>query len=176
MPQAVLLLIGLQLAGDVAARLSGLPVPGMVLGPAALFAILCVRAHHLGREHAVPPALSSVAGGLHAALGPRFVPAGAGISLAPKSATAAVAMAVSAETGGIPALTAVVTILAGIAGAVFGPGLLDRLGIADAVARGFGIGLASHGIGTAAGLAMGLNAVLTALIVPAVLAVPGLAP
>lgn len=110
------------------------------------------------------------------------------VSLAPKSATAAVAMAVSAETGGIAALTAVVTILAGIAGAVFGPGLLDRLGISDPLARGFGIGLASHGIGTArafqeseaagtaAGLAMGLNAVLTALLVPVVLRLAGLMP
>ncbi|MCU0987664.1 MAG: LrgB family protein [Acetobacteraceae bacterium] len=107
-------------------------------------------------------------------------------SLAPKSATAAVAMAVSTETGGIAALTAVVTILAGITGAVFGPALLDRLGIRDPIARGFGLGLASHGIGTArafqeseaagttAGLAMGLNAIVTALIVPLVLRYGGL--
>jgi len=99
-------------------------------------------------------------------------------SLAPKAATAGVAMAISAEIGGIAALTAVVTILAGITGAVAGPALLDMLGIRDPVARGFGIGLASHGIGTArafqeseaagtaAGPAMGLNALLTALLVP----------
>jgi putative effector of murein hydrolase len=104
-------------------------------------------------------------------------------SLAPKSATAGVSMAISAASGGVAALTAVVTILAGIIGAVAGPALLGALGIRDPVARGFGIGLASHGIGTArafqeseaagtaAGLAMGLNAVLTALIVPVVLAI-----
>ena len=104
------------------------------------------------------------------------------LSLAPKSATAAVAMAVSLQTGGVAALTAVVAILAGITGAVVGPPLLDALGIRDPLARGFGVGLASHGIGTArafqegeatgtaAGLAMGLNAILTAVLVPLLLA------
>jgi putative effector of murein hydrolase len=102
------------------------------------------------------------------------------LSLAPKSATAGVSMAISAQWGGIAALTAVVTILAGITGAVAGPALLDALGIRDPVARGFGIGVASHGIGTArafqesevagtaAALAMGLNALLTTLLVPLV--------
>lgn len=110
------------------------------------------------------------------------------LSLAPKSATAAVSMAISAETGGVAALTAVVTIFAGIAGAVAGPTLLDALGIRDPIARGFGIGVASHGIGTArafqdsdaagtaSGLAMGLNAMLTAVLVPLVLSLAGLAP
>ena len=110
------------------------------------------------------------------------------LSLAPKSATAAVSMAISAQTGGVAALTAVVAILAGITGAVAGPPLLNALGIHDPLARGFGIGLASHGIGTArafqegeatgtaAGLAMGLNAVLTAVLVPLLLAVLRLSP
>jgi len=100
------------------------------------------------------------------------------LSLAPKSATAGVSMAISERIGGMPSLTAVVTVLAGIVGAVAGPSLLNALGLRDPLARGFGMGLASHGIGTArafqeselagtaAGLAMGLNAVLTALLVP----------
>jgi predicted murein hydrolase (TIGR00659 family) len=108
------------------------------------------------------------------------------LSLAPKSATAAVSMAISEQAGGVAALTAVVTILAGITGAVAGPPLLDALGIRDPVARGFGIGVASHGIGTArafqdseaagtaAGLAMGLNAVLTAALVPVLFALAAL--
>jgi putative effector of murein hydrolase len=107
------------------------------------------------------------------------------LSLAPKSATAGVSMAISARWGGIAALTGVVTILAGVTGAVAGPALLDALRIRDPVARGFGIGVASHGIGTArafgesetagtaAGLAMGLNAVLTALLAPLVPAIQG---
>jgi putative effector of murein hydrolase len=55
------------------------------------------------------------------------------------------------------------------------------MGIKDWRARGFALGVAAHGIGTArafqvhptagafAGLGMGLNAVLTALIAPAIL-------
>lgn len=99
-------------------------------------------------------------------------------SLAPKSATVAVSMGIAAEMGGLPAVTAVVTILTGITGAVLGVPLLDLLRVRDPIARGFGMGLASHGIatarafqdseaaGTAAGLAMGLNAVATAVLVP----------
>lgn len=103
------------------------------------------------------------------------------LSLAPKSATAAVSMAVAAETGGIPPLTAVVTIMTGIATALLAGPLLALLRITDPIARGFAMGLTGHGIatarafqegeatGTASGLAMGLNAVLTAVLVPLVL-------
>lgn len=99
-------------------------------------------------------------------------------TLAPKSATSPIAMAVSERLGGIPALTAAMVIGTGIFGAVAGPWLFDRLRIGSAAARGFALGLASHGIGTArafqssaemgafAGLAMGLNGALTALIAP----------
>jgi len=90
-------------------------------------------------------------------------------------------MAVSAKIGGIPPVTAVLTILAGIIGAVAGSYLLDALRVRDPAARGFSMGLASHGIATArafqesgtvgtfAGLAMGLNAVATTVLVPIVL-------
>lgn len=100
------------------------------------------------------------------------------LSLAPRSATAGVSMAVAAQIGGLPALTAILTITTGIAGAVLGTYVLNGLRIRDPAARGFGMGLASHGIATArafqegqtagtfAGLAMGLNAIVTAVLVP----------
>ncbi len=100
------------------------------------------------------------------------------IALAPKSATAPVAMGIAEKLGGLPSLTAVLVIATGILGAALGPVLLDRLGIRDAAARGFALGTASHGIGTAralqesevagafSGLAMGLNALATAIILP----------
>jgi predicted murein hydrolase (TIGR00659 family) len=103
------------------------------------------------------------------------------LSIAPKSATTAVSMAVSGQVGGLPSVTAVLTILAGITGAVTATYLLNALRIRDPAVRGFSMGLASHGIATArafqesdtagtfAGLAMGLNAVTTAVIVPIVL-------
>lgn len=99
-------------------------------------------------------------------------------SIAPKSVTAAVAMAISARLGGDPALTAVLVILTGIIGAVVVTPLLNLLRVTDKRARGFAAGVAAHGIGTArafqvdplagtfAGIAMGLNALLTAVLLP----------
>jgi putative effector of murein hydrolase len=88
--------------------------------------------------------------------------------------------------GGTPAITATLTILTGIIGAVTGPYLLDLVGIQAPEARGFALGVASHGIATArafseseaagsfAGLGMALNAVLTALIVPLIVGALGI--
>lgn len=105
-------------------------------------------------------------------------PAAVVASLAPKSVTAAIAMAVSEGLGGDPALTAVLVILTGIFGAMVAFPLLMRLGIEDARAQGLAIGVAAHGIGTArafqinpvagtfAAIAMALNAVVTAVLAP----------
>lgn len=102
-------------------------------------------------------------------------------SLAPKSATAPVALGISDAIGGSPTLTAVLVILTGIIGAIVATPLLNLLGLQDWRARGFAVGVAAHGIGTArafqvhptagafAGLGMGLNAVLTAFIAPLIL-------
>jgi predicted murein hydrolase (TIGR00659 family) len=102
-------------------------------------------------------------------------------SIAPKSVTAAVAMGISGRLGGDPGLTAVLVILTGILGAIVVTPLMNRLRITDKRARGFAAGLAAHGIGTArafqvnplagtfAGIAMGLNALLTAIVLPLLL-------
>jgi len=100
------------------------------------------------------------------------------LSLAPKSVTTPVAMGISEQLGGLPSLTAAAVILTGIIGAMTGTGLLKMLRIEDSRASGLAIGVASHGIGTAralqinevagafSGLAMGLNALATALLIP----------
>ncbi|MEL6209049.1 MAG: LrgB family protein [Pseudomonadota bacterium] len=100
------------------------------------------------------------------------------VALAPKSVTAPVAMGITEALGGLPSLTAVLVILTGILGAMLGPPLLTALGVKDWAARGLAMGTASHGIGTAralqvnevagafAGLAMGLNALATAALLP----------
>jgi len=100
------------------------------------------------------------------------------LSLAPKSTTAPVALGIAEAIGGVPALTAVLVILTGIIGAVTVTPLMNLLRITDWQARGFAVGVAAHGIGTArafqvnpeagayAGIAMALNALLTSLIVP----------
>jgi predicted murein hydrolase (TIGR00659 family) len=103
------------------------------------------------------------------------------VSMAPKSATAAIAMAISERLGGIPPLTAVLTIATGILGAVFGSAICRLVRVRDWPARGFAMGLTSHGIATArafqeheiagtfAALAMALNGLATALATPAVI-------
>ncbi|MBM5575746.1 LrgB family protein [Deefgea sp. CFH1-16] len=103
------------------------------------------------------------------------------LSFAPKSCTTPIAMALSQEHGGLPSLTANAVIVAGIAGAAMALPLFRWLKIEHEVAQGFALGLASHGVGTArafqisdtagafAGLAMGFNGVVTALILPILL-------
>ena len=93
------------------------------------------------------------------------------MSLAPKSVTAPVAMGITEQLGGLPSLTAVMVLLTGILGAVLGPPLLTLLGVRDGRARSHGIGTAraleaSELAGAFSGLAMGLNALATAILLP----------
>jgi predicted murein hydrolase (TIGR00659 family) len=100
------------------------------------------------------------------------------LSLAPKSVTTPIAMGIAEKIGGLPSLTAVLVILTGMLGAMLAPPLLDALRIESHATRGFALGVAAHGIGTArafqvseemgafAGLAMGLAALATALAAP----------
>lgn len=99
-------------------------------------------------------------------------------SLAPKSVTIPIAMGVSEKIGGLPSLTAVLVMATGIIGAISATGLLNLLRVRDYTVRGFATGVAAHGIGTArafqvsqeagafSALGMGLNGVLTAILVP----------
>ena len=100
------------------------------------------------------------------------------LSLAPKSVTTPIAMAIAEQAGGLPGLTAVLVILTGITGAIIVTPLMNLLGLRDFAARGFAAGVASHGIGTArafqvselagtfAGLGLALNGLVTALLAP----------
>lgn len=99
-------------------------------------------------------------------------------SLAPKSVTTPVAMGIAEQLGGLPSLTAVLVVCTGVVGAATGRFLFDALRIQDPMVRGFALGTAAHGIGTArafqvnetmgafAGLAMGLTALFSALALP----------
>jgi len=159
-----------------------------LLGPATVaLGVPLYRNLGLVRRDLLPMAASLVAGSVVAVLSAVGVAAAMGVphnilvSLAPKSVTAGIAMAVSQSLGGIPSLTAALVIITGIIGAIMVTPLMNALRIRDYAARGFAVGLASHGIGTArafavssvagtfAGVAMGLNAVVTALLVPLLL-------
>jgi predicted murein hydrolase (TIGR00659 family) len=159
-----------------------------LLGPAtvALALPLWDNLHHI-RRAALPLVAALVAGSVTAVASALAIAAAMGIddgvlaSLAPKSATAPVAIGVAEAVGGSPTLAAVLVILTGITGAIVATPLFDLLGFRDWRARGFALGVAAHGIGTArafqvhpvagawAGLGMGLNAILTALLAPIVL-------
>jgi predicted murein hydrolase (TIGR00659 family) len=106
------------------------------------------------------------------------LPRGVVLSLAPKSVTAGVAMGIAESLHADPSLAAVAVVITGIMGAIVVTPLMNRLGIADFRARGFAVGIAAHGIGTArafqvdavagvfASIAMSLNALLTSFLVP----------
>jgi predicted murein hydrolase (TIGR00659 family) len=159
-----------------------------LLGPATVaLAIPLYQNRRLVLRSILPMACALLAGSITAMLSAIVIaralgaPSAVVTSIAPKSVTAAVAMGISSRLGGDPALTAVLVILTGIFGAIIVTPLLNRLRISDMRARGFAAGLAAHGIGTArafqvdplagtfAGIAMALNALLTAILAPLLL-------
>jgi predicted murein hydrolase (TIGR00659 family) len=156
-----------------------------LLGPATVaLAIPLARQWPTLRRSFLPLAAGLLAGSVCAILSAvaLVVALGGSIQLAatvaPKSATTPIAMAVAERLGGLPSLTAVMVIFTGIVGAVVARFLFNWMGIESRQVRGFALGVASHGIGTArafqvspemgafAGLGMGLNGVLTALLAP----------
>ncbi|MEX5562554.1 LrgB family protein [Pseudophaeobacter sp. 1A16562] len=178
---AVLMLTGT----DYGSYFEGAQFVHFLLGPATVaLAVPLYRQWYRVRRSALAIVVSLVAGSLTAILSAVAVAWIAGsseavlASVAPKSVTAPVAMGIAEKLGGLPSLTAVLVIVTGILGAMLGPKVLDVTGVVDWRARGLAIGTASHGIGTAralqvnetagafSGLAMGLNALATALLLP----------
>ena len=100
------------------------------------------------------------------------------LSLLPRSVTAPIAMGISEIIGGIPSLTAIITLITGVIGASLGIFVFDLMKLKNMDARGFSLGLASHGIGTAramsknknagvfAAVGMGLSGLITSMLVP----------
>jgi predicted murein hydrolase (TIGR00659 family) len=103
------------------------------------------------------------------------------MALAPKSATVAIAMGISEKIGAEPQFTAALVLLTGVTGVLVVTPLMNALRLKNYAARGFAAGLVSHGLGTArafqvhplagtfAGVALGLNGLVTALLVPLLL-------
>lgn len=74
------------------------------------------------------------------------------ISLLPKSITTAIGIVLSAESGGIPALTALAIFITGLLGALAGKPLCRLLRLKDPISQGVAIGTASHAFGTYAAM------------------------
>jgi predicted murein hydrolase (TIGR00659 family) len=100
------------------------------------------------------------------------------LSLAPKSVTTPIAIGIAEKIGGLAPLTAAIVVLTGCLGAICGPEFCRLIGVREPTAMGLAVGTAAHGIGTArmlevdrlagavAGLAIGLNGLITAFLLP----------
>ena len=77
------------------------------------------------------------------------------ITLLPKSVTTAISMDVSRELGGIATLTGAIVILTGIVGALAAETVCKVFRITNPIAKGIGIGTASHAVGTSKALEIG---------------------
>jgi predicted murein hydrolase (TIGR00659 family) len=186
---AAVVLVLLATGIDYADYLDGAQYISFLLGPAtvALALPLHRQARHI-RRSALPILVSLVAGAVSAIVVAIVVTKALGgsdqlaLTMAPKSATTPIAIALAQASGGLPALAAVLTVLTGVLGAVAAPRVLTLLRVLDPRVRGFAIGMSSHGIGTSrafhespltgafSGLAMALNALATAVALPLLLA------
>lgn len=159
-----------------------------LLGPATVALALPLYAHFSRvKALALPLSIALLVGSLTAILSAMWIAWASGgswvsvLSLAPKSVTTPIAMGITEQIGGLPSLTAVLVIITGIIGAVLCEPVFGLLRIRSDAAKGLAIGVSAHGIGTArafqiseqtgafSALAMGLNGLLTALLIPLVL-------
>lgn len=173
---------------DYATYFEGAQFVHFLLGPATVCLALPMHDNLARMRVAALPIVAGLLAGSLVAVGSALAIAhlfGLGpqvlASLAPKSTTAPVAIGIAERLGGLPTLTAALVLITGIFGAMVVTPLFDALGLRDWRARGLAVGTAAHGIGTAralqvnptagafAGIGMGLNAVLTAILAPLVL-------
>lgn len=156
-----------------------------LLGPATVSLAIPLVLHLKGVGRAAIPIVAALAAGVVTAVGCALgIAAALGadsetlLSLAPKSVTTPIAMGIAESIGGLPSLAAGMVVATGIIGAIVVTPLLNLLQIHDWRARGFAVGVAAHGIGTArafqvsqvagvfAAVAMGVNGLVTAALVP----------
>ncbi|MDE7408305.1 MAG: LrgB family protein, partial [Muribaculaceae bacterium] len=108
------------------------------------------------------------------------------ISLAPKSVTSPIAIEITSQLGGIPALTGAIVVCVGLIGAIAGMKILYLGHISSPIAQGISMGTAAHVIGTSRITQLGerygayatvgliLNGVLTALLAQPLLSLLGI--
>nr|WP_295739639.1 LrgB family protein [uncultured Acidocella sp.] len=160
-----------------------------LLGPATVALAVPMYANWPAiRRNFVPILVSLGAGSLVASLSAMLIAKALGaphevvMSLGPKSVTTPIAMGVAQQLGGLPALTAVFVIITGLFGTLICGPLYKAARVRAWEAQGLAAGTAAHGIATAhmirlnetagafGGLAIGLNGIVTAIIVPLLVA------
>jgi predicted murein hydrolase (TIGR00659 family) len=159
-----------------------------LLGPATVaLAIPIYNQIKLIQKEAISISITLVTGSLFAVFITYYLAKSFGLdeklilSMLPRSVTAPIAMGISELINGLPSLTAIITIATGIIGASLSTFVLDFMKVKDMTARGFAIGLTSHGIGTAramsrnktagifSALALALSGVAASIIIPLVI-------
>lgn len=172
---------------------SGAEYIQFLLGPATVaLAVPMYASWPLIRRHFLAIMVSLTAGSLVAAGSAMLVlrafgaPRVVTISLGPKSVTTPIAMGIAQDLGGNPSLTAVFVMITAMFGVLVYPFVFRAGRITDWRARGLAAGVAMHGLGTArmlsldetagafAGLAIGLNGVVTSLFLPVMISVFGI--
>jgi len=184
---AIVVLAGLLLATGTpyAVYFQGAQYVHFLLGPATVALAVPMHANfsRIRRSaHAILPAI--LAGSLVVAASAMVLarvlgaPREVVLSLAPKSVTTPIAMGIAEKIGGQPSLAAIFVLITGlVAGVLIGPAM-KLVGVRDWRAYGLAAGTAGHGLATArvlllsetagafGGLAIGLNGVITAILVP----------
>lgn len=157
----------------------------VLLGPAVVsFAYPLYEHRNTLKKHSLSILISVLAGTIIGLLSGVYLALWLGLkniiilSLASKSVTTPLAMGITTILGGIPSLTVVYVMLAGISGSIFGPYILSKLKINHPVAIGVGYGIASHGVGTAkaaeygkveqaiSSISMSLSAIFASFVIP----------
>ena len=77
------------------------------------------------------------------------------LSLLPKSITTAIAMGLSKEIGGMPAITVIAVVITGLTGNMIAQVIFRVFKIQEPVAQGLACGTAAHAIGTAKAMELG---------------------
>lgn len=77
------------------------------------------------------------------------------LSFVPKSITTPIGIALSEQLKAIPSITVFAIIVTGITGNIFAPLMIKIFKIENAVAKGLGIGISSHAVGTSKAIELG---------------------
>ncbi|WP_432472329.1 LrgB family protein [Amphritea sp. HPY] len=108
------------------------------------------------------------------------------LSLAPKSVTSPIAIGIAEKIGGYPSLASGLVLITGAIGCILAPPIYRILNINDDAVKGFALGVAAHGMGTAfafeyglmagafGGLAMGMTGAFTAFMLPLLIPLLGI--
>jgi len=184
---SIVLLAGLLLVTGTpyAAYFQGGQYVQFLLGPATVALAVPMYANLSQIRRTAPAIIPAIlAGSLTAAVSAMLIARAMGasravvLSLAPKSVTTPIAMGIAEQIGGVPSLAAVFVLLTGLTAILLGPGVMRGMRIVDWRAHGLGAGTAGHGLATArvlllnetagafGGLAIGLNGLVTAVLVP----------